>query len=304
MTYGRTSTKTLTDYNDPSTSSVVTLPDGFTGSDLRFHGIVVPAGRLTLDQCVFKGPKVIPTSGDHALLRCFNKRAGQAVVSHSTFVPQTKGNSLNDLLGWQYELYSCDLSGGIDGAGAYASSNTGSNSAKVVIEDTWIHALSYFYPDKITTSHTDGTHSDCVQIQGGTDIRLTRVKLDGYAAAAPGSGVNPSKPWLLQDPNHWNNGADLIVQNNTGINPNVVVEDCEFSGSLAQMNIKPGVVMAIKGSRHHYDVANTTGYSRYYIRFDQKSATPGVTGLETAVFVDGPNQGKRLVDAGGVKSDR
>lgn len=296
MPYGRTSTKTLTNFNDPNTSGVVSLPAGFKGSDLRFHGIIVPAGPVTLDQCVFKGPKTVPTTGDHALLRCYNKRTGQAVVTNSTFVPQTKGNSLNDVLGWQYELYHCDLSGGIDAAGIYVTSAAGSDSAKVIIEDSWLHDLSWTWPDKIThRADGSGTHSDVIQIQGGKDVTLRRLKLDAYVAVLPGTQVPADKQWVVDG--RWA-GAGITIQNNTGFPVEAIFEDIEVSGGMAQFNIKPNVKITMKNTRHHYDVGNHAAnpkYSRYYIRFDKQSSNK-VTGLETAVFVDGPDKGKRLLD--------
>jgi hypothetical protein len=297
--YGCPPSQVLKDYNSPDTSGVVTLPSGFKGSGLRFHGVIVPSGPFEITKSVFRGPKNKITSGNHALVRAYNKRAGQAVMHQCTFLPQTPSNGLDCILGWQYELYRCDLSRGVDGMGIYASSATGSNLANVIAEDVWIHNLSYFYPDLITPSHADGTHNDCVQIQGGEAIKLTRLKLEGFAT---NFGTNPDKPWLVNG--KWSNGACLIVQNNTGINPKITVNDLEYSGGLSHMNIKTGVILTINGARHHDNVANNASprYSKYFIRYQKQSATP-TTGLSGAVFVDGANKGKKLVDAGGVTSD-
>ena len=51
--------------------------------------------------------------------------------------PQLPFNCLDGILGWQYEVYRSEITQTIDGAGMYATSVTGSTSARVVVEDTW-----------------------------------------------------------------------------------------------------------------------------------------------------------------------
>lgn len=284
----------LTDYNDPNTSGVVTLPDGFKGDGLRFHGIVIAAGKCEITNSIMRGPKNPITSGNHALFRAYNKRSGQAVFSNVTFAPQTPSNGLDCILGWQYELYHCDLFGGVDGMGIYATSGTGSNSAKVTAEDVWVHDLTYFYPDNITTSHKDGTHNDCVQIQGGTDISLKRLKLEGTTKAGAGAGTNPDKPWLISQ--GMINGACLTVQVNTGINiANLSVTESSFMGGLAECNFKPNLTgFEFRNNQHYRQVAVQSGkWAGYWIRFDDRS-TCNIAGFDTNVWVDGPYKGQVL----------
>ena len=77
--------------------------------------------------------------------------------------------------------------------------------------------VRYTYPDTRTPSHTDGTHNDCIQHQGGRNVQIIGNSLHGTTTAAdvtPGSGTNPQDPWLV--PNGWATGSCLIIQNNTG----------------------------------------------------------------------------------------
>jgi hypothetical protein len=291
-TYGVPTGTTLTDYNPPSTTGTIVLPDGFVGDRLRFHGVITFAGRARITRSLFRGPAQ-PMTGQQACVRCYNRRIGQAVLDQCTIRPQLPFNCLDGILGWQYEVYRSEITGTVDGAGIYATSQTGSASARVVIEDTWIHDLAYYYPDLVTRSHLDGTHTDCVEIQGGHEITLRRLRLEATASAMSGSGTNPAKPWLLGQ--GWANGNCVVVVNNTGIPiTNLLVDSCTFLGGLAQLAIKPNVSLTLHENRHYRAVAQQPGaFAGYWIRFDDMNSNQ-VQGLNTSRWIDGPYAGQVL----------
>jgi hypothetical protein len=290
--YGVPPNLTLTDYNPPSTTGVVTLPDGFVGDRLRIHGVVVPLGRARVTRSILRGPSA-PLSGNQALVRCYNRRSGQAVFDQCLFRPQVPFNSLDGLLGWQYEVYRSEISDTVDGLGIYATSATGSSAARVHVEDVWVHRLVYRYPDLVTPSHVDGTHNDCVQIQGGSDITLRRLRLEATASTQYSTPSNPAKPWLAAQ--QMANGAALIISNNTGIRvASTLVDSCTFMGGLAEWNIKPGVAFTARYNRFYRRVAQLAGtYAGYWIRFDDMR-TNAISGIQTCTWVDGPYAGQVL----------
>jgi hypothetical protein len=280
----------------------LSLAAGTSISGMTVFGDLRALGPVHLDHCILPGGAYQPTT-DVGVVTAYNRREGLFELDYCTIKPHVEAIGRNGILGWQYAARHCEISGVNDGVGWYATSNTGSPDTQVLVEDTWIHDLIYGYPDTITTSHKDGPHTDGGQGQGGRGAVLRRVKFDLTAHALPGSPPNPEKPWLLTD-GPWANGACVVFQDNTKQGqPELVIEDCEFAGGLAHLNIKPGVKITLKGvNRHHDDVAHhdeSPKYSRYYIRFDNRSATPDVTGLETCVFVDGPYEGRKLLDVPG-----
>ncbi|GAA3636949.1 hypothetical protein GCM10022236_44320 [Microlunatus ginsengisoli] len=303
-TYGVPTGTPLTDYNPPSTSGVVVLPDGFVGDRLRFHGVITFAGSARITRSLFRGPAQ-PMSGQQACVRCYNRRVGQAVLDQCTIRPQLPFNCLDGILGWQYEVYRSEITGTIDGAGIYATAQTGSSSARVVIEDTWIHDLTYYYPDLVTPSHADGTHPDCIEIQGGRDITLRRLKLEATATAIAGSGANPAKPWLLGQ--GWANGNCVVMVNNTGIPiRNLMIDSCTLRGGLAQLAVKPDIGLTLNANRHYRAVAQQPGaHAGYWIRFDDLK-TDQVQGLGTSTWIDGPYAGQVLTQPRdrGIHTDR
>jgi hypothetical protein len=191
-------------------------------------------------------------------------------------------------------VYRSEITQTIDGAGMYATSVTGSTSARVVVEDTWIHDLKYYYPDTVTPSHTDGTHPDCIEIQGGRDITLRRLRLEATATAISGSGINPAKPWLLGQ--GWANGNCMVaVRAVTGYPiANLLVDSCTFLGGGAQLAIKRDVSVTLRNNRHYRAVAQLAGvYAGYWIRFDDLK-TNQAQGLNTSTWIDGPYAGQVL----------
>lgn len=287
----------LTDYNSPATNAV-TIPNGALITDKRIYGDVTFAGSAELFRCELVGGNNTITSGNVGILRCTNTRTGIAKLTDCTIKPRQESNGRDCALGKQYELYRCHLSGGIDGCGIYSTSTTAPN-CDVKVYGCLIEDLTYVYPDTITTSHTDGTHNDCIQIQGGRNIHILGNSLRGTAHALTGTGSNPQKPWLIGQ--GYNNGAVLIVQNNTGagIDNTVLIEKNWLRGGLAHFNIKPAMTFLAPNNKHYRATAVQSGtWSGYWTRFDQRSGTnvPGLTSGISSTWVDGPYAGQLLAE--------
>ena len=288
---------TLTDYNSSSVNSV-TIPNGAVITEKRIYGDVTFAGSAELYRCELVGGNNTITSGNTAVVNCNNTRTGIAKLTDCTIAPRKQSNGRDCILGKQYELYRCHLSGGVDGCGIYSTS-TSNPACNVKVYGCLIEDLTYVYPDNITPSHKDGTHNDCIQIQGGTNIHILGNSLRGTAHALAGTGTNPDKPWLIGQ--GYNNGAVIIAQNNTGagINNTLIIEKNWLRGGLSQFNIKPNISFIATNNKHYRATAIQSGvWSGYWVRFDQRSTTTvqGLTSSISSTWVDGPYASQTLAE--------
>lgn len=285
----------LVEYNSPS-DNAVTIPGGASIAGKIIYGDITFAGAALLKNCLLVGGNHAPTSAT-GVLRCINTRTGQAVLIDCTIKPRRESNFRDCALGRQYKLERCHLVGGVDGCGIYANGPADVEVLGCLIED-----LVYVYPDG---GHTDGTHNDCIQIQGGQRIRIIGNSLRGTSHALPGTGANPVNPWLLEG--GWSNGACVIVQNNVGaggtLDGTVVVEGNWLRGGRLHTSVQDsGNNWVYRNNRHYYDVAVNPEGSRWWIGIESRSKSSNVTGLTaggqvantTNVFVDGPMAGRPL----------
>lgn len=288
---------TLTDYNASSVNAV-TIPVGAVITEKRIYGDITFAGAAELYRCELVGGNNTITSGNTAVVNCNNTRTGITKLTDCTIVPRKESNGRDCVLGKQYELYRCYLAKGIDGCGIYSISAS-APACNVRVYGCLIEDLTYVYPDNITKSHLDGTHNDCIQIQGGTNIHVLGNSLRGTSHALAGTGTNPSKPWLIGQ--GYNNGAGIIIQNNTGagIDNTTLIEKNWFRGALSHFNIKPNIAFVATNNKHYRATAVQSGvWSGYWVRFDQRAGVTvqGLTSAISSTWVDGPYSGQTLVE--------
>lgn len=297
-TYG-----TLTDYNAPSTNTAE-VPDGGLIENKVIYGDIKWRGSktLTLRNCRLVGGTDVPT-GASGVVDCNAAHTAPIILIDCTIAPREPRNR-DGIVGSRWEAYRCDISRSVDGMGIFTTSGT---AADVVAMGNWTHDLTYIFPDyKNGTSgaawHTDGSHNDGAQLQGGRNVRLKGNYFDVQtsAPASTNTGANPSKPWLSTL--NGNNGAGLTIQDNTGagIDETVIIESNWFRGGLSQVNIKPDISFVMRNNKHFRSAAqNTTGsggtWNPYFIRFDNKASNM-VVGLDTNKWEDGVYANQALIE--------
>lgn len=299
--------RTLTEWNAPSTNNVTWSAAG-TFEDLIIYGDVkfTNTADAIFNNCKFVGGTHTP-SGASGVIDCNASRSGtgRAVLTDCEIIPRTPARNRDCIVGHRYSLTRCKLQKGVDGIGIFK--NAANSSADVDVISCWVSNLTYWYPDyqngvSGATWHTDGTHNDCIQIQGGKNIHVQGNYLEGTSTLGTGSGTNPDKPWALASASlsqRWNNGSGLIIQNNVGAptDNTVIIEDNWFYGTLTHLNVKPNMVFVYRNN-HHYRTTGinsvTPKWSGYWIRMDDH--TPAITGLGTNTWVDGPYAGAPLAE--------
>lgn len=320
----------LTEYNSASTQDV-TIPNGAVIADKIIYGRVVFAGTAELRNCLLVGRSTALTSGNDGVINCTNTRSGQAKLFDCEIRPRQESPGRNCVLGMQIELYSCWIHKGEDGVGLYPSG--GATATNAIVKGCLVEDLGFNYPDR---DHADGSHSDNIQIQGGTNIEITGNTLRGTAHWMAGSGTyytsNPSSSlgdWTLTKNPGIIPGSCLIINSNVAaINSTVVIDGNYFRYGKAQLLVKSGannfVCTNNKFSALNPPASNVNGtvyngttlsftYNSYWIRFDAIGTTNTISGLvsggslanTTNVWLDGSNAGSPLAmpRGAGVASD-
>lgn len=130
--------------------------------------------------CRFVGPPTTPT-GSAGLVRGWTVHGGGHTFTDCTFVPQAPHFQLDGVKGHDMTLTRCDISGVIDGVSIF-NTNAPTAPCGVVVDQCWIHDLAYF-PNPPDTNHTDGSHADGIQWQGGTGLVVRGNRIEGSVAS-------------------------------------------------------------------------------------------------------------------------
>jgi hypothetical protein len=289
---------TLTDYNASSVDKV-TLPAGTVLSNKRIYGDITPGGPVTLRNCLLVGGTSQPSSDIGVVTATGSLRSGLIELYDCSIIPRAPKNGRNGVQGRQYKAVRCYVKNTTDGFGVF--STLGSNTAAdVTIQQCMVEELLYSYPDPASSNHSDGAHTDCVQIQGGRNVRVIGNKLVATAIAETGTGANPQKPWLLERTPGWANGGCVVVQDNTGagIDSSVVIDSNWTSGGLSHYNIKASAAgSVIQNGNVYRDTAVGTGNSGYWGRLETGMSQTAITGITTHRWIDGPYAGELLTFA-------
>ena len=312
----------LAAYNSASAQDV-TIPDGALIEDQIIYGRVVFAGSAELRNCLLVGRSTALTSGNDAVINAVAARTGIARLYDCEIRPRQESPGRNCVLGGKIELYRCWLHQGEDGIGIYPANGAGTVAA-VKVMGCLIEDLGYAFPDR---DHGDGSHSDLIQIQGGTGIEIAGNSLRGSGHWMPTSGTyytaNPSSTqgdWSLTKSPPATPGSCIIIQNNVGapFDSTVKIEDNYFRSGKAQLLVKSTAnnfvcrnnrfsaenppASNVNGTVHN-GVALTFTYNPYWIRFDSVAASGSIDGLTsggalaniTNCWLDGGRAGSALV---------
>ncbi len=235
-----------------SAASLTTVAGNVTHStndavyeNIRFTGVVNVTGkRITYRNCWFNATA---QAGGTALVRCLNANAEAIYFENCLFKPSTYAPSTVDslgqcIMGHDFTLYRCDLSGAIDLVGVYSGVNSTTPGRNVSILGCYMHDMIYYSPD---SGHADNqTHNDGVQVHyGAKDFLMRGTNLEasidpnyGQASDAPvtdGGGNhmsgNKQYPWLVAmsgfmlSPTNLTAGLDNFVIDQNWLGRGIVV---------------------------------------------------------------------------------
>lgn len=225
------------DYNADVDS--VTIPNGAVITSKRIFGDIVFTGSATLTDCLLVGGSQAITSGNLGVLSCVESRTGQAVLTDCTIRPRKESDGRDGALGKQFELYRCRIVGGVDGVGIYNKYGTDAN---VKVKGCLIEDRAYTYTDR---DHSDGTHSDPIQIQGGRFIEVIGNAINGTGHYMTGSGTyynthasTDAGDWPLLMPTPHCPGSGILVNGNVAaVDSTVIIDSNWFRNCKIMLNV-------------------------------------------------------------------
>jgi hypothetical protein len=278
----------LTDYNASTVDTVTITTNNTVIENKRIYGdIKIQATGVRIRNCLLVGGNNIPTT-QSGVVDCNSASCFDALIEDCDIAPRRIALNRDGIVGHEYTARRCHIRNTIDGLGAFNRPG-GSSDANVDIEGCYVHDLAYFYPDYSNgvsggALHSDGSHNDALQIQGGANIHVIGNNFMATSIAGPGTQTNPSKPWLIGQGQA--NGATIIIQkqSSTAALVNVVVEKNWLMGGLAQGNLKAGSY-TFRDNKCNRSVASGSGHSGYWLRLENR-ATTIVSGLLTNRWED------------------
>jgi hypothetical protein len=182
---------------------------------------------VTFTNCWFAGNSSL--TSEHGLLDCTHDDVADVTATNCTFTPETPTAYMTGVLGHHFELYDCLITNCVDGVGVYnTASGQGAASTGVIVDGCWIGDHAWF---ATAPGQSDGSHADCVQLQGGADTVIRNTVLEAYNDITVGDS-----PWgRVGDPEHRALSAIMITPN-VGDITDTLVQNCYLSGGEILVN--------------------------------------------------------------------
>ncbi|MEC5180196.1 hypothetical protein [Arthrobacter sp. CG_A4] len=274
-TSGVTAGTALTPHNT-SGADLVISQDGTVLDGLEIYGdIKVRAKNVTIKNSRLHGGKGIPGSNT-GVVDANSAAVANLVVQDTTIIPDSPSYYRDGIVGHDYTAKRNHIQGTNDGLGIFNRPG-GPATANVTAEGNYIHSLTYWSNDP---AHSNGTHNDGIQVQGGENIRIAGNTVVANSNPGPGSGPNPRG-------NHA--GIGIMLQQNVAKLANVVVEKNWVDDGQTSINIDNGkyanITVTVAGNslgRNQFDFGNG---SKYPVRIISRAAST-TPGLETNRWAD------------------
>lgn len=264
---------------NPAGAELVITQDGTVLDGLEIYGDVkVRARDVTIRNSRLHGGPGIPASNT-GIIDATGAGVVNLVIEDSTIVPDRPSYYRDGIVGHDYTARRNHIQGTNDGLGIFNRPG-GPPEANVTAEGNYIHSLTFWSNDP---AHSDGTHNDGIQVQGGENIRIAGNTI--VANARPGRGSGPS-------PRGGHAGIGIMLQQNVARLGNVVVERNWVDDGQSSINIDHGryatitvTVAANYLGRNQFDFGNG---SKYPVRVISRAAS-SVQGLSTNRWADSLN---------------
>lgn len=248
------------------------------------------SGQKYFRNCRFFGNSALTTST--GAVDCTNSAVTSIIIEDSTFFPGA--SQYNDcIIGWNYTLRRCNLQHGVDGCGVNPPSTATANG--VTIEMCYFDNFAWFNP---SAGQSDGSHSDGIQIQGGSGASIRGNYFNGYFDTSIGNS-----PWSRNTAYYSSTiGSDPLYHSlsNIQITPNI----SPVTGCTIDSNWCFGAEIGINASKSNNSGNNigTITNNRFghdqFIGVNGKAATP--SNLPVQVLM---NSGSTWTASGNVFDD-
>ena len=175
--------------------------DGTVLDSLDISGwVVVNAANVTIKRCYIRGGAA--KSFNTGLIDCTGANCSNLTVQDCLLLPDHPTLWYDGIIGHDYTIQRCEIYHTVDGCGVYNTHNSG-GPVNTNIYANYIHSLAGYLVDP---NHSNGpTHNDCIQPQGGNNVKIIGNNLQGFVSSTVGSGAS------------WNDGnGQFSGSNGTG----------------------------------------------------------------------------------------
>lgn len=211
-----------------------TLQPGYTYANLNVkYRPSPPVGTdpITYRNVNFMGPLSPDPGGGQGLCQSTNNGHSPQIFIDCSFHPQNPHWNWNGTIGHHFTALRCDFSGSVDSIGAY-NTNAGFQAADlgILVQQCYLHDHGY-WPNPPDTSHSDGSHPDGVQQQGGAGMVLRGNNIQGFIGAE--FGLN----------SFGTNHTNACIQTGPSVGA-ITLNDWQynwFDGGAASINIGGGL---------------------------------------------------------------
>lgn len=265
----------LTKHNQSGADLVITK-DNTVLENLEIYGdIKVRAKNVVIRNSLLRGGSKAPANPT-AIVDATGSQVVNLRIEDSTIRPDRPHYNRDGIKGHDLSARRNNISGTTDGMGIFNRPG-GSVAANVTAEANYIHSLTYF---DYSSAHSDGTHNDGIQVQGGQNIRIAGNTVVANAVVGSGSRPGPYAPHA---------GLGIMLQQNVSKLANVVVERNWVDNGTTSINIDNGkysnITVTVRENRLGRNQYKFNGKSTYPIRIINRSAST-VTGLNTNKWAD------------------
>jgi len=146
--------------------------------------VSIRAANVSVLECRVRGTNADTSST--GLIDCTNSACVNAIIEDCTITPDLPGNvHYTGILGHDYIARRNRIYNTCDGFGVFETGAPGTDSL-VTIEANSVGPLGWWYPDP---DHSDGSHNDCIQLQGGIGTIVRWNRLYGYQSMEVGDAI-------------------------------------------------------------------------------------------------------------------
>lgn len=248
--------------NDPARPLTVFSGDytastaGASIKDLQINGrLIINADNVTVDNCWVRGPQTAWSGSDTGCV-LVTSPTRNAVLRDCLIDPAVPAPRLDGIRYCGYTAIRCRIRNTTDGFGVF---NTSGGAMNVSILGSWVENMAKFYPDEGV--HTNGTHNDAIQLQGGSTATITGNRLESVLSTTAGntSGLDVTSSGTAKSPPCTVGNSVIQLNSNTGPLTDVTIDS----------NYMYGGIMGINGLNTSFNTpSNLTGLVVTNNRFD------------------------------------
>lgn len=231
-------------------SQIITTPNTVYENITFIGAVQIRAANVTFRNCTVIGRPTATT--ELRLIETGHASCSNFVAEFCTLIPQAPNSYTHGIGPRNFTIRRSHLQGTVDLVSIYAVSSGGLVNSYVY--DNFLEWMTFVYPDVATPSHTDGTHNDAIQYQGGNGGVVRGNFIGGYLGR-----INSTNPGTYPGARTLHSTAAIMLNNNVGPLTNFLIENNWIGGGVWHINGG-----GVNGATATGNIRNNTFYGDEY----------------------------------------